>query len=252
VACRGRRHADRLVGSVQDQQPTRGCDCGIDVRIGLRIAVYDDALGIGTRGKRGCELALGRRIDPEPLLDQHAEDRDGAAGLGREGHQPAPAAERQRLGVRPRTSAQGSGVVDVERCAVLGHELVDRAAADGQHAAVDVRAVGPGRSEQAHTRREVSPSGPGRAVITDARPGLRSPSKALSITRQHLLLRGMANILQPDAKARASAIRRSRAASCSATRSGEVPPGSERAATASPGVGSLKRSPAATRVATRS
>ncbi len=105
VACRGRRDASRLAGTVQHQQPTRGCNRGVDVRIGLRVAMHDDALGVGTGGKRRRQLAFGGRIDAEPLLDQDAEDRDRAAGLGGERHQAAAAPECERLGVGPRTCA---------------------------------------------------------------------------------------------------------------------------------------------------
>ena len=134
---------------------------------------------------------------------------------------------------------------------MLGDELVDPAASDDQHAVLHVRGVGPGRSEQAHTRRQSrrevrgAPSAPTRAPVC-APPGgtgdHSGPATSPGEGEPPSSRRERARIGDPS-------IERGELLGDAL---GRLPPGSERAATASSGVGSRKRSPAATRLATRS
>ena len=197
------RHARALVEAVQHEQAAARRERGLDVGVGLAVAVHDDARGVDAGAQGRGELARAGDVGTQPAGAEQPQHAHRAAGLAGE-RDVRVGVLGDAVDVGPRALAQRGGVVDVERRAEARRELLRAHPSDLERAVAALRRDRPGRAE-----------------------------------RRHAL-----------AQARVAATRQVSAASCSATRSGEVPPGALRAAIASSGVGSAKRSPAAMRDAT--
>ena len=117
------RHAGALVGAVQHQEAAARGERGLDVGVGLAVAVHDDAGRVDAGAQGGGELARARDVGAEPAVAEQAQHADGAAGLAGE-RDVRVGVLRDAVDVGPRALAQRGGVVDVERRAEARGELL--------------------------------------------------------------------------------------------------------------------------------
>ena len=101
IACRHGGHASALVQAVQHQQSAARRERGIDVGVGLAVAVDDDAgrVDAGTQG-RG-ELSRTGDVGTQPAAAQQPQHAHGAARLAGERDVRVGMLARRRRGRRP-------------------------------------------------------------------------------------------------------------------------------------------------------
>ena len=130
-------------------RPTPDLERAIELDVGLVVAVQDDAGRVDTGEQRRVQLAAGRDVHEQSLLRDDLQDRRGLPCL--RGVDDVVGPERGRVG--PAAGAQLVTVDDVQRCAVLLRQRVDRDTTDGEHTAFVARHTGRPRGTERGTER---------------------------------------------------------------------------------------------------
>ena len=109
-----------VVHAVDDDVADLGVQRGLDVLVGLGVAVHDDASRIRTGRQRDVQLAGADDVEAEALAGQHADHRRRRERLRREAHPAARMPGAQAAGEGAGAVAQRLLVDDERRRAELG------------------------------------------------------------------------------------------------------------------------------------